>query len=112
MAIDLSKLAVVQKADHCAPSIPLPTPTPQQVETCDSQFSGNLSGVIKMACCCPQLRSRTFVVQVPPQVNPTYAGYLQATINAWEAAGYIMLAHHGIDVGGGWIFVFTVGWYA
>lgn len=108
--IDLSKLTVVQKTDHCAPSQPVPTP--QEPDVCDSQFSGNLSGVIKMACCCPKLRTRTFVIQVPPQGNPVYAAFLTTTINAWEAAGYLVIAHHAVDVGGGWVLVLTVGWYA
>jgi len=117
-ALDPTKLSVVQKADCHCPSTPVPTP--QEPEVCDSQFSGNLSGnlsgqlsgLLKMQCCCPQLRSKTFVIPVPPQQNPAFQAYLAASIAAWEGAGYLILAHHSIDVGGGWVLVFTVGWYA
>lgn len=98
-------LEVIQQADHCGPSEP--PPTPQSEHDC----TGTIQGTVRMECCCPRLMTRTFVVNIGPQSEPSLIAFILATAGAWEASGYLILGHSIVDAGAGWVFGFTVGWY-
>lgn len=106
----------VINGEHCEPSTP--APTPQNEEPCEGEIVGkahgclDITGTVTMPCCCPRLYTRTFVIDLPPQSNPSVSGTIQATVNAWEAAGYLILAHGVMDTGPGYRVTLTVGWYA
>ena len=87
-----------------------PAPTPQQE---DCVGTGTIQGTVtlNMPCCCPRLYTRTFVIRLNPSDIPTLEGNIASTVNAWEAAGYLVLGHSLTDVGGGWLINLTIGWY-
>lgn len=103
---------VQNKADSkcCQPDCPAPPGTDQ--EPCTGTLQGAITGTVTMECCCPRLYSRTFIVQVPPQTEGSLQAYLQNTVNAYEAGGYVVLAHSLVDAGAGWMLGLSVGWYA
>lgn len=102
-------------ANSCEPSTP--APTPQQEEPCEGVLTGRahgcleIEGKVEMPCCCPQLRSQTFIVPINPQGIPQLQGFLQNTVTAYENQGYVILAHSLIDSGSGWVLGLTIGWY-
>ena len=111
----MTDVKAVVKADHCEPSCPCPeTPTTQQDEPCMGTFTGAISGTVQMecCCCCPQLRTRTFHVDIGPRTLPALIAFLQNTTAAWENGGYVILAHSITDTGSNWLLGLTVGWYA
>lgn len=97
-----------QEANRCTPDCP--APQPQQEEPCEGEV--RLTGALVMPCCCPRLHTRSFAIQVGPQTEAQVQAYIQATVNAWEGAGYLIMAHSLTDIGGGWLLNLTVGWYA
>lgn len=101
---------VNQTDDCCLPCDPCPVPTTQ--EECIGELTGSITGAISMPCCCPRLYTRTFVLNIGPQTEPTLLTFLQGTVTAWETSGYLVLGHSTTDIGAGWKFSFTVGWYA
>lgn len=82
---------------------------------CEGHFEGQgsicLSGRIQMNCDCCKLRTRTQIIQVPPQTETSFDGFLQAQVDAVENAGKLVLAHSIVDAGAGWIVGLTVGEY-
>ncbi len=95
------KAAVVLKGDHCHPQHRCPDP--HEHDHCE--------GTIKLDCHCAKLRTQTFIVNIGPQSEPSLNSFLQTTVNAWEAAGFLILGHSLIDTGAGWMLGLTVGWY-
>ena len=87
-----------------------PAPTPQQEDPCEGDLT--LSGKLVMPCCCPRLYTRTFILDLPPQTETALTAQKQATVNAWETAGYLILAHSTEDTGAGTRLGLTVAWYA
>ncbi len=106
---DDHKCEVVQKPDHCHPS----HPAPGQHDDHDEHCTGEIQGTVTLHCDnhCHQLRTRTFVINEPPQTEVVSRAFEQNTFNAWENAGYLVLAHSLLDTGGGREFILTVGWY-
>lgn len=94
-------LEVVQKDTHCEPNEPAPQ---AEHEMCE--------GKIMIECCCPRLQTRTFTLEIGPQTVQQMRGYANATVNNYENAGYVILSMMLVDSGAGWVFGFTVGWYA
>ncbi len=91
----------VLKPDHCHPKVHCPER--HDVEDC--------TGTISLKCHCPLLRTKTFVLALPPQTEAQLAAFETNTFNAWENAGFLVMAHSILDTGAGWGFAFTVGWY-
>lgn len=96
----------VEQKDGCKPD------TPAQPQATKDPCTGEIHGTVSMECCCPMLRTRTFIVSIGPQTEPQVAAYLQNTVNAYEGSGYMILAHSLVDVGAGWLLGLTVAWYA
>ena len=86
-----------------------PAPTPQQEDPCEGDIQ--LSGKLVYHCCCPRLYTRTFILKLGPQTEPQLMTTAQGTVNAWEAGGYLVLAHSLTDLGSEWLFNLTIGWY-
>ncbi len=96
-----------KEATRCCPSTPPPDP---QAEPCMADVE--LTGKLTMECCCPQMYTRTFFIQLGPQTEPQLNAFVNGTVAAWEGAGYLVLAHSIVDTGAGWMIGLTVGWYA
>lgn len=99
------KCEIVQKPDHCHPVTHCPEH--QDHDECE----GSIQGTIKLDCRCPQLHTRTFVINVGPQQEPALRTFVGNTTSAWENAGYVIQAINVLDTGAGWMMVLTVGWY-
>lgn len=95
--------------DCCKPDCPPPS-TDQ--EPCTGTLNGAITGTVTMECCCPRQYTRTFIVNIGPQSEGALITYLQNTVNAYENAGYQIVAHSLVDVGAGWLLGLTVGYYA
>ena len=89
-----------------------PAPTPQQQEPCEGEIMGTISGKLIYECCCDRLYTRTFAIKVGPQTDDQVVATIQSTVSAWEANGYLVLAHSITDLGGSWLVGITVGWYS
>ena len=92
---------IVQKTDHCHPHTHCPEPVNEQ---CEGRFT--------FECCCPRLRTQTFVINIGPQTEPQLRTFVGNTANAWEAGGFVIQAVNVLDTGAGWMLTLTVGWYA
>ena len=104
----------VTGADGCHPDMPapeVPTTTGDGDEH-PHNCHGHINGTVSLHCCCPRLHSRTWAVEVGPRTEPQLRSYAASTLNAYEAAGYVVLAHSLVDAGAGWILTLTIGWYA
>ena len=98
--------AIVEQ-DCCRPDCP---PPGTQEQPCEGDIQ--LAGKVVLDCCCPRLYSRTQIVNIGPQSEANLINFLQNTVSAYEAQGYIVLAHSLIDVGAGWVLGLSVAWYA
>ncbi len=98
------ELTFKQNTDHCAPS---------HAHEEHHDEDNHCHGTVELKCNnhCHQLRTRSFVVNVPPQNEVQLRAFIQNTFNAWQNAGYLIMAHSVIDTGAGWTFAFTVGFY-
>ncbi len=103
------KCEVVLKPDHCHPS----HPAPGQHDDHDEHCKGEIQGTVTLHCDnhCHQLRTRTMIVAISPRTEPQLRAFELATFQAWENAGYLIMAHSLIDTGAGWSLTFTVAWY-
>ena len=100
------KAVAGQKGVTPSEKAPVVTQTDGESHPCD--------GTLKIECCCPptpQIVTRTFHQNIGPQSEAALIAFLMATTTAWENAGYLILAHNATDIGAGWMFNFTVGWY-
>jgi hypothetical protein len=81
--------------------------------TLDAQGSLSLQGRIMMECdCCgSRFKTKTQILQVPPQTETSFDAFLQAQVDAIENAGKLVIAHSIVDAGAGWIVGLTVGEY-
>jgi len=91
----------VVKSDRCEPD----TPAPQQEE------QEYCEGTFRMEKCCDRLKTSTFVVNIGPRQLDDLVNFLQNTVGAYEANGYLIMAHHLTDAGAGWVLGLTIGWY-
>ena len=94
-------LEAVEKNGAFEPNEPAPQ---QDQEYCE--------GKIMMPCCCPQLHTRTQILNIGPQTIQQLQQLLQQTVSNYEAQGYLVLAHSIMDAGAGWKLGLTIGWYA
>lgn len=102
--------AVVEQ-DCCKPDCPAPTPQ-QTDEYCEGTLTGTINGTVRMEkCCCPQLMTRTFIVDIGPRNLAALIAFLQSTVTAYETTGYLVLAHSLTDTGSNWLLGLTIGWY-
>jgi len=95
------------KEDRCEPNMPCPQPEPRD---CEGDIT--LQGKLVMECCCPQLRTKTFIINIGPQTEASLFTFLQNTVDSWESNGYLVMAHSLVDTGAGWGLGLTVGYYA
>jgi hypothetical protein len=105
---------IVVKGDICTPKDPIPTPVPTPQNECVEQITLTGSVTANCECCCPRLRTRTLAHQYTPQQSAAMRTAASGTLNAWEAAGFVILGHSLVQAGpavGGWVFIWTVGWY-
>jgi len=95
--------------DHCHPDHPAPDPGHDH----DGDCKGVIQGNVTLHCDnhCHRLRTRSFVINIPPQTEPAMRAFEQATFNAWENGGYLVMAHSIVDVGAGWNLSLTIAWY-
>lgn len=68
-------------------------------------------GTLRIHCCCPQLTTSTFTHDFGPQTEAQLLAAADSLLSAWEAAGYLVIAHSLVDTGAGWAMVITVGAY-
>jgi hypothetical protein len=81
--------------------------------TLEGQGSMQFSGAIRLECdCCgSRFKTKTQILQVPPQTEQSFDSFLQAQVDAIENAGKLVIAHSIVDAGAGWIVGLTVGEY-
>ncbi len=102
----------IKTGDCYGPTGPPPEPpTPQaEHENCE----GTIEGQIKLHCHthCLRLKSHTMVLVLGPQSEADLVTLIQGTAQAYEASGYVVLAHNLADTGAGWVLGLTIGYYA
>jgi hypothetical protein len=92
-----------------------PDPNDDCVQECegtiDAQGSINLQGRIMMQCdCCGcRFKTKTTILQVPPQTEQSFDQFLQTQVDNIENSGKLVIAHSIVDAGAGWIVGLTVG---
>ena len=81
--------------------------------TLDAEGSIALQGRIRLECdCCgARFKTKTQIIQVPPQTEGSFDSFLQAQVDAIENSGKLVIAHSIVDAGAGWIVGLTVGEY-
>ncbi len=95
------KVEAKNQGTHCVPDVPAPQ---QAEEYCEGTF--------RMEKCCCNLNTRTFILNIGPQSESNLITFLQNTVNAYESGGYVIIGHSVTDIGAGWLFALTVGWYS
>ena len=88
--------------DHCAPD--MPGAGTDDKHMCD--------GTLRIECCCPMLRTRSFALVINPGNEAQTQTFLQNTISNYEAGGYLVLGSALTDIGAGWLLHLHIGWYA
>ena len=94
-----------------APDVPAPDPQ-EAGEPCEGRLEGTLTGrVFFDQCCCCKLKSETLIIDTGPISDADLVNLLQTTVTNYENAGYLILAHSLLDVGGSRVIGLTIAWY-
>ena len=101
----------VKKGNGFAPDQPPPT-TQQNGEPCEGTLEGTITGRVTFEnCCCCKLVTETQIIDTGPITDADLVTLLQTTVTNFETAGYLVLAHSLLDVGGSRVVGLTIGWY-